>query len=157
MHHFTHDSIACLVGSRIPIQRINQSFSLVHFHILLLCQAYKAHGRQTAHGMLLTLWQYITERVEWPAGGFVKANVNLTGFYRVNYELSDWCQITTYLKTNIGSHDMVSPLSPLCKISREGGRGETVTSYRMTAFTSMLWRKEGLLLPPWHLSMLHML
>ena len=45
--------------------------------------------------------------MQWPVDGFVKANLNQTGFYRVNYELSDWSKITAYLKTNIGSPGIV--------------------------------------------------
>ena len=37
--------------------------------------------------------------VQWPSGGWIKANINQTAFYRVNYEVENWLEIGKYLKT----------------------------------------------------------
>lgn len=35
--------------------------------------------------------------------GFIKVNVNQTGFYRVNYDLSNWYDIIAHLRSNPNS------------------------------------------------------
>lgn len=42
--------------------------------------------------------------VSFPANsGFIKVNVNQTGFYRVNYDLSNWYDIIAHLRSNPNS------------------------------------------------------
>ena len=47
--------------------------------------------------------------VEWPAtsGGWIKANVGQTGFYRVNYEITNWWALSSYLRTKSSWESMV--------------------------------------------------
>jgi len=46
--------------------------------------------------------------VAWPSDGLIKANVDQTGFYRVNYDLSDWQQLSEYLRSHVGTANNVS-------------------------------------------------
>ena len=50
-----------------------------------------------------TLYQHmvypLAAPVQWPSGGWIKANINQTAFYRVNYEVENWLEIGKYLKT----------------------------------------------------------
>ncbi len=38
--------------------------------------------------------------MNWPSGGWIKANKDQQSFYRVNYEVSNWLGIVDYLKNN---------------------------------------------------------
>lgn len=45
-----------------------------------------------------------SESVSWPKNrGWIKVNVNQTGFYRVNYELANWWRLTEHLKQSPNS------------------------------------------------------
>ena len=46
--------------------------------------------------------------VQWPTSGWIKANVNQTGFYRVNYEEENWRRIIQHLKDNPQSNKVHS-------------------------------------------------
>ena len=37
--------------------------------------------------------------IQWPSGGWIKANRNQANFYRMNYDAGNWLEITNYLKT----------------------------------------------------------
>ena len=54
----------------------------------------------------------IAAAVQWPQGGWIKANMDQTGFYRVNYEEANWLEIISYLKRvnleeSVGHHDNI--------------------------------------------------
>ena len=49
----------------------------------------------------LLLLLHLTETVDFPSDkGFIKVNVGQTGFYRVNYDLSNWLNLIAHLHDN---------------------------------------------------------
>ena len=56
------------------------------------------------------LYFVTAETVAWPTNVLIKANVNQTAFYRVNYELSDWLDLAAYLLNNVGTSGDVSSM-----------------------------------------------